>query len=298
MGLTSDRGYALPTVLLISLMITLITMAIVDSVHQKARVVEELQERTEANLKSYSAMNEVIYGLLTSLPMETELRVHREDGSTALWNLYGEPIELAAGVSARLRDCNGLAVVPFSPVKVGRLVAAATGDSSRANTAADALADWEDEDDLKRLNGAESFEYTAAGFTYSPRNHQIQTLQELLLVKGFDEELFAQISDDLASWGATETNYLTMSERMLRAMLADEDLVQRLLEFRAKRQLNYWTFTQLTGIQRSEQTVFGPSGWIKVAITAKQGKAVDTIEALIGRTATDRSPFMVAEWKH
>jgi hypothetical protein len=235
--------------------------------------------------------------VLTSTPTETALRVHREDGSKILWNLYGEPIQFAEGVSVRLRDCSGLVVAPFAPDKVRRLVGTVTADSARGSAVADALADWEDRDDFKHLNGAESFDYTMAGYRYGPRNHYLQVSQELMLVKGFDAGLFAKVNEEVVSWGETTTNYLTMSERMLRALLGSEDLVERLLALRAAGELNSRTFTQHTGIQKTEQTVFGPSAWIKAVITATDGKAVDTIEALIGRTASDRSPFMVAEWK-
>lgn len=55
-----------------------------------------------------------------------------------------------------------------------------------ADTVIDCLADWVDADDIKRLNGAESAEYTAMGKSGYPPNRPFQSVEEMSLVKNID----------------------------------------------------------------------------------------------------------------
>jgi hypothetical protein len=54
---------------------------------------------------------------------------------------------------------------------------------------ADAILDWIDEDELPREFGAESNWYGSRGLAYSPRQGKIESLHELLLVRGVTREL-------------------------------------------------------------------------------------------------------------
>lgn len=51
----------------------------------------------------------------------------------------------------------------------------------------DAWEDWTDRDDLKRLNGAEKNYYKSKKYSYEPRNGPLESVNELRLIKGFDE---------------------------------------------------------------------------------------------------------------
>jgi general secretion pathway protein K len=58
----------------------------------------------------------------------------------------------------------------------------------------EALADWLDNDDLPRSNGAESSYYQSQKPSYTPRNAKMVTLAELSLVKGFTPEMVTRLS--------------------------------------------------------------------------------------------------------
>jgi len=51
----------------------------------------------------------------------------------------------------------------------------------------DAWEDWKDRDNLKRLNGAEKKYYKSKKLSYEPRNGPLESVNELRLIKGFDE---------------------------------------------------------------------------------------------------------------
>jgi general secretion pathway protein K len=53
-----------------------------------------------------------------------------------------------------------------------------------------AILDWRDQDDLINIEGAEKKEYRDAGLKYQPRNKPFQTVEELQMVLGMDEQVF------------------------------------------------------------------------------------------------------------
>lgn len=293
----NDKGYALPTVLLISMIIIALTMGMTSSVRSKVETAIELKARTSAYLKSHSAMSEVVYNILTSTFTSTGIKIRQEDGSQLEWNLYADPIELSEGVTVRLRDSSGMLSLLFHRDYLRELMEYASQDSKKSNAFADALADWQDIDDFKRLNGAESFDYRMAGYSYAPRNFYIQVPQEVMLLKGFDADLFEEIKDELVYWGGGHINYLTMSEKLLRALLKNDPLVDRIIQLRKEGKLTGRVFRSLTAIPLTEETFFAPSGWIKVVIRAQVEKAVDRIEAVVVKRQLRKRPYMVTEWR-
>ena len=295
--LCKEEGYALPTVIVIALIISVITMSIAFSVREKTAVAIELMDRNSARLKAYSAYNEVLYNILTSTFTFAGLKIYQEDGSELAWDLYGEPIELAEGVTVKLRDGAGLLSPLFHPGYLRKFMEYTCEDSKKINLFVDTLADWQDTDDLKRLNGAESYDYRMKGYSYGPRNFYIQVSREVGLLRGFDPELFGEIKDDIVYWGGGNINYLTMSKKLLRALLKNDPLVDRIIRLRKEGKLTGRVFSSLTGIPETEENIYAPSGWIKVEITAKVGKVVDRIEAVVKKRGLAKRPYMVAEWK-
>ena len=161
----------------------------------------------------------------------------------------------------------------------------------------DTLLDWQDVDNLKRLNGAESYDYLAAGYQYTPRNFYIQLPEEIMLLKGFDQTIFEEIKDDMAYWGSGTMNFLTASKKTLRSLLKNDSLVDSIIEIRKKGELTGKTFRNLTNIPMTYRDILYPSDWIKVEITAKTENAKDTIEAVIVKSEMKNKPFMVVMWK-
>ena len=294
----NEKGYALPLVLGISMVIVLITMAIVFSVKQKIGLASELKDRNLAYLEAHSAYNQVLYHILTSLFTSYGLNMQTQDGKEGVWwNLYGAPIKLENGVTLSLRDVAGMAS-PLTGARLFKKLAAHASDESKAvNTFIDTLADWQDTDDLKRLNGAESYDYRTAGYAYNPRNFDIQVMEEIFLLKDFPPDLFDKIKDDCTFFGVSSINYMVMSEKMLRIIFTDDSMVNQILKLRETGELTPSLFRSTTGVPSIETTSFFPSGWIHVNLVATVNKAIEKIHAVVVKGETDRAPFRVIEWK-
>jgi general secretion pathway protein K len=104
-----------------------------------------------------------------------------------------------------------------------------------AQNLTDALADWIDADDLRRLNGAERQEYEAAGRPGSPRNRPFETVEELALVLGWDR--IAELKPDWANvftvWGSGRIDVNEASAEILEvATESGEIQVEDLISYR------------------------------------------------------------------
>lgn len=85
----------------------------------------------------------------------------------------------------------------------------------------DAILDWRDTDELRRIHGAELEEYQAAGLSYAPRNAPFQSIEELSLVLGMSAPLYHRIAGSITIFsGASGIN--TAAAAIQRLALSDE----------------------------------------------------------------------------
>ncbi|MFS8085859.1 MAG: general secretion pathway protein GspK [Acidobacteriota bacterium] len=77
----------------------------------------------------------------------------------------------------------------------GLFTSAAGLEPEVVNRLVDAIMDWRDPDDAKRLNGAEAPEYRAAGRNYVPANASFETIEEVQRVLGMTPEIYAKIAN-------------------------------------------------------------------------------------------------------
>lgn len=115
--------------------------------------------------------------------------------------------------------------------------------TDRVTELANAIKDWQDEDSLLRLGGAEDDYYLSLSPAYYCKNGPMQNMEELLLVKGIDRELYAGSEDhpglvwlcNLA--GENSKLDITCAPPAAFALVdgLPEDVVQSLLDLRQKR---------------------------------------------------------------
>jgi general secretion pathway protein K len=122
------------------------------------------------------------------------------------WTFDGRSHALAIGeaeVTVSLRDLAGLVDLnAATPELLDALLTAAekqsggalTIDEATRKAVVDAIGDWRDRDDLRRLNGAEAAEYLAADRGYGPTNGPFASVHELRYVLGMTPELYETLA--------------------------------------------------------------------------------------------------------
>lgn len=77
-----------------------------------------------------------------------------------------------------------------------RILAACGVEFGAATTAlVNGILDWIDEDDLRRMEGAETQQYMALEHPYPAKNGPLESIEELLLVQGVDADLFLGVGE-------------------------------------------------------------------------------------------------------
>ncbi|MDA2916903.1 general secretion pathway protein GspK [Nitrospinae bacterium AH_259_B05_G02_I21] len=164
-------------------------------------------------------------------------------------------------------------------------------DSSLRSIIADSILDWIDSDHLHKLNGAEDDYYESNGLPYEAKDRRIDTIEELLLVRGVtpaifygeasyeDGEPYAGLVHFLTTTGAGLNNN-TASETVLRTLYTD----QRAAQILARREANEGVYSKT---QRSRNFTIVASGRIPGSPVRRRIKAiVSRNETPTGRTAT------------
>lgn len=143
------------------------------------------------------------------------VRLDDEEGATAQGILFEE------GDGARVvrQDVSGLVDVnAAAPELLARLFIGAGAAPEDAVTLADRIADWRDEDSLRRLHGAEAADYVRATLP-PPRNRPFETEGELAFVLGMPPDLIDCLSPYLTTYSGLASVNLAHASPQLAGLL-------------------------------------------------------------------------------
>jgi general secretion pathway protein K len=171
-------------------------------------------------------------------------------------------------------------------------------DPEKLQELEDAWEDWIDRDDLKRLTGAEKDYYEKLDPPYEPRNNRIETVEELLLIKGF-AEVFEGVEMDTAFtvYGnrfGVNPNLATREALMLLpgmdAGTADTILViRRYKEFKSLADLNELIQPEQLALLRSWIHFSKTSNFYTIALQVKKPEDIEKSESEEETANTDDS---------
>ncbi len=169
-------------------------------------------------------------------------------------------------------------------------------DQAAAQALVDAIADWRDNDDLKRPNGAEAPDYQAAGLKYTPSNAPFETVAEAARVLGMPSAVFAKVAPSLTVFSrARGINPATASRDVLLALPnATAETVDAFIAARAdalKANLPVPPFPAASGFGASTMTAW------HVYATASGADGVTFVREAVVRPSSDmRRPLVVMAW--
>jgi general secretion pathway protein K len=185
-----------------------------------------------------------------------------------------------------------------------------------------AILDWRDSDDLVRIEGAEKKEYKKAGLSYQPRNKPFQSIEELQLVLGMNEEIFSWLENRVTVYsGQPKVNLTQASKEVLQVLPGmDAGLLDEYIAARRESAINGLP-PPVYGAQASGLNGTGAAaGQTRIMDTAPETAgggetiqegvmtvvteaqldegAMATIKVLIRKSdGTGSSPFQVLKWQ-
>ncbi|MFN2350328.1 MAG: general secretion pathway protein GspK [Kiritimatiellia bacterium] len=262
---TSEQGSALVVVLWVVGLLSMFVMAFAFDMHIEARITSTWRRKLQAE---YLARAGVELARMTLLAMDDPELQTTEPG---LYISMGPDEEqraatlaLARGGGAELERAlgNGLIRISLRPENARINIHTMIDLEDRELTydqmtplfdsagipwemrdeLVDCLLDWVDEDELVRLAGAESSYYESLDPPYEAKNRPLDTIEEIFLIKGFDQivpETDTTVYETLAGFLTTysEDQKININAADLATLMAflniDEQMAQQIIDERA-----------------------------------------------------------------
>lgn len=203
-GLPRQQGFALAAILWLLAGLTILIASVSTSMLAVARTNHDTQERLRLLLAQQRAVADVAYLVLTyktlGAGVQVGPRILQLDSSTRY--------QMGEGTSVLLQDMQGLVGLNSPGADdLRRLLALCGANPQQVDVMSDTLQDYIDADSLKRLNGAEAFEYSAAGLR-APRNQPLLDARELWQVFGWTQIKSEWVKRGCNDWVSLAPNSL------------------------------------------------------------------------------------------
>ncbi|MCU7846059.1 MAG: general secretion pathway protein GspK [Candidatus Thiodiazotropha sp. (ex Monitilora ramsayi)] len=172
-------GIALVMVLWLVVLLTIVAASFATHSRVETRMAGNLVERQKARFMAETGFNRAVMELMAAKDEES-------------WNLNGQVYEIqnAQGMlRIAIRSASGLVDLNKASrqILLNTFKMLAENDEDRAQLA-DALEDWRDSDDLRRLKGAEDTDYASEGYAYGASDRDLESVDELGYVMGFNRD--------------------------------------------------------------------------------------------------------------
>ncbi len=187
-----SRGSILIAVLALTALVSFILLEFMEEATAKIKYYGLFYNRDDLRTEAYSVME-------TALAVIDEIR-EIDNALHSPAQGWGNPLQYAKvrfdpslDIKVRISDESAkfsLALAQEDPLLMKMIFEEMGITMQEAETLADSLHDWVDEDDLERLNGAESDYYENGEDGYHPPNEALQSWEELRLIQGFDVLFF------------------------------------------------------------------------------------------------------------
>jgi len=120
---------------------------------------------------------------------------------------------------------------PFDVLK--RFFEITTGVTPKdASGIADSIIDWRDSDNDARELGAENSYYQTLIQPYPCKNKDFEVIEELLLVKGINKEIFSKVKDRITVYNQGAVNINTAEKIVLESLGISDTLAEKIIHFR------------------------------------------------------------------
>lgn len=283
----SNKGLALIVVLWVITLLTIMASSFALTIQRESAIISGIKEKAEAQALAEAGIN---YATVMLFNSDTE---QQWQSSNSLYqvNYVGKNIRILIADESGKININYadkqqlLDVLNFAKV-----------EKAQADSLSDAIIDWRDNNNIMEPNGAEAEQYSAAGFTYTPRNKVFNSVEELQMVMGMTPEIYQQLEGMISVYATKKgINPVTASRSVLLTLPdSTEDLVDEYILQRAESQRNYQKVLAPSW-SNAEGTLSRVYMIISEAMIEKDSTAI--IMAIIKKgRAKNGLPFQTLKW--
>ncbi len=283
----ANKGLALIVVLWVLTLLTIMASSFALTIQRESAIISAHKESAMGLALAEAGVNYAILMLLNTNEMQRWQANH---------SLY--EIEFA---EKRIRiliadEAGKINLNKATKEQLRQLLNPIVSDRELADSLSDAIIDWRDSDDIKRLKGAEKDQYAAAGLTYKPRNNAFESIEELQMVMGMNADIYQKLAPMLTVYSTATGIYAPSASREILLSLPDvsADQVDAYLLQRAEQQRNAEPVTvpNWANTGGTQSKVYGIYTEVMIA------KGVTETMRVIMRQQTARNglPYQLLKW--
>ena len=300
-----ERGFALVITLIITALLVALTVQFIDDVFVETSSAHNYIDGQQASLMANSGVEGAIQLIRLSLtgrtyttlvdPWAKPLQIEDEKGSLRV-TIEDESARINLNRTAR--DL-GKAEDSFYFQAAARLFKR----SGVPLDLLDALADWQDLNDDPLPGGAETAHYMKLKQPYKAKNGKLRTVEELLLIRGFDMPSLSRIKPFVRVYPEAELadsnkiNINTAPREVLAALADDmsDDLARQITDYRITNPFKATgQLSNVPGLEsianRLQLYTSVTSSLYRITSEARVGETVRTVEAVVDLQSTQ--PFL------
>lgn len=278
-GAARQRGAVLLVVLWVTALLALLAAAFSAETSARARGTHAAVDGAAARAIAEGALWFAVFGLAGAVAGDPSLP---RDGRMRQLAQPGAELRVAVQDTSGKIDLNRA-----DALLLAALFARFEPDADRLARLVDALEDWRDPDEERRLHGAEADDYAGAGLSWAPGNRPFASVDELGLVLGVDRALLEALRPLVTVHsGQGGVNPLVAPREVLLAMPGAEAAeVESRLATRADLE------------ERSSRLARVAAGTYELVATAKMDSgARRSVRAVVRIRPGQRVPYAVLEW--
>ncbi len=330
-SLIKSGGFALVLVLWVLCLLTIMAGSFALSMRREAAIVTGGSSNAQAEAVAESGL--AVAELMLLSP--GQLHRWRTDGSVYQIDYTDYEIPPCISPSGPAVGCSNSLPANLSKVRVQLLAETGKVDINSADQSllqglmlhapveeelqtklVNAILDWRDADDLVRLEGAEKEEYKAAGLSYQPGNKPFQSIEELQLVLGMNEQVFNWLESLVTIHSGQPTVNLSQASKEVLQVLPgiDAGLIDDYIAARRESAINGLPVPAFGVNVGSGDRPVAPTnaaiGSTPEAVVEQKGAVTVVTEALLGDGTTamikalikrsdgvGSSPFQALKWQ-
>ena len=173
-----QNGMALIVVLWLVVLLSVMAAGHSRNVHTDTTLAARQVQSAKARALAEAGINHVILEMLAA----DSVRKLRTDGSLFDIRIGDDVVTIAIREASGLVDLNAA-----DPELLDAALGACNVGESARRELVDAILDWRDGDDLRRLNGVEDDDYVAAGVAWTSRDDAFEAVDELKYLPGMSQ---------------------------------------------------------------------------------------------------------------
>jgi general secretion pathway protein K len=266
-----QEGMALIVVLWLVVLLSIMAAGHSRNVHTDTTLAARQVQSAKARALAEAGINHVILEMLAA-DSDRKLPV---DGSLFNVRIGDDNVTIA------VRDASGFIDLNAAKPELldAALEACGVNEAARRDLV-DAILDWRDGDDLRRLHGVEDDDYLASGVAWSSRDGAFEAVDELKYLPGMSQALYDRLAPYVTIYSGRGGVNMEYAPPALITALTGEEVPMAEADVR-------------------DSNASGPRNGVYHIYASASGSAatVAAIEAVVRISRASRTPFTIMDWR-